>query len=447
MIKIGLSLAMQAVVLSTVVGAEPEMSLLRVPPEEPVTKSWVLVNLARPYFGASVVSSGAGSGSREAADAASLLIGENQVLLSEDPAQRWTLRNGKQEILIALPEVYMVERFNFFNLQAKGSYEVYTSPVSLPADSPKWKLAGKADFQGRQAHTLRIPRVDVRRMKIVFQVNEPGEITSLGIFGRVDPSTLTSLVVDDQAGAPVAASTASSAPPQANLGNRLIGARVAGISSGEPTRAYFTIDDDAESYVDFETKSDTRPSILLDLGSPREVSRVSFLTDSQPGMVDIYLLNTLPDGTELSESAGAGLALSESVIDRLPKMASLAFVLPVVPVSWGQNQPNVPVLKIPPDFFVNNKPAQSVEILGDGSLKPGAFASRQARFILFTYRPGPEGRTRPFRVFTVAVFGNYFHRLDPEPPPPASGPSVAVAAVGAPAVDLPKIPQIQPVSP
>ena len=93
---------------------------------------------------------------------------------------------GETTFVIKLPTTAQLDRFTFVNenAAAAGSLKISVSNYKLPAASPKWtEVDGSISFTRKRLFNLSMLGVEARYVKLSFNVEKPGRIASLGLYG------------------------------------------------------------------------------------------------------------------------------------------------------------------------------------------------------------------------------------------------------------------------
>ena len=119
-----------------------------------------------------------------------------------------------------------------------------------------------------------------------------------------------------------AAETSDQAPASAtevDLAKAQSGGRVIFVSSGARLTGIHAIDDDRRTTFPF-SRSDSRPTVIVELTENRPIHRVSVVLGSEGGKVEVYLLDKLPrttvdldQATPVGSLADAGIGREASV--------------------------------------------------------------------------------------------------------------------------------------
>jgi hypothetical protein len=109
-------------------------------------------------------------------------------LVSDNPSIGYTVSNGTTTVLIALPKIQTIDTVSFFNRGAKGRFTVATSNVKLPAASPRWKQITRQELSDEAVKAALGPN-EAKYIRVTFDVNEPGQISALGVYSPSNNGT------------------------------------------------------------------------------------------------------------------------------------------------------------------------------------------------------------------------------------------------------------------
>jgi hypothetical protein len=228
-------------------------------------------------------------------------------LIMDDDTVSCPLEAGETTFVIKLPTTSLLDRFTFVNenAAAAGQLKISVSNYKLPAASPKWQeVDGSITFTRKRLFNLSMLGVEARYVRLSFQVEKPGRIASLGLYGG---ETLERFALRQQQVAQqlswIAPGTTRISAGRAedhlnfNFANSYAKGRVVYVSSGPLASARRMIDDDNETGFHFAA-DDAHPTVIVELAQSSELRRVSALyTMKTPGRLDVYLLNKINDDT------------------------------------------------------------------------------------------------------------------------------------------------------
>lgn len=256
-----------------------------------------------------------------------------QALISDDASLGYPLSPGVTSLLVTLPKIEVLSRFNFISYEAGGEVSISASSVKLPFESPDWRSIAKGKpFNSQQVIGCALGSIEARYLKFDFNTQTPGRIASLGLFGlpkisnfKIQPATFNYAV----AGGSGQLQARSVFFDYANL---YTGANVVAVSGGGAVdRAQSMIDGNPETSYAFDP-GDPAPSMVVDLGSRRSLNRVSCVYQAVPGKLEVYLADN--PGAEAAgfqrvnlnyvgapQESGSGAATSGTSAHRLALMS------------------------------------------------------------------------------------------------------------------------------
>ena len=283
-------------------------------------------NLARMNCGAHITWFSS-EGSRDLTPSTAARVGESATdLLLDDNTLNCQVAGGENTFLVTLPNISNLNRLSFINekSEATGYLQVFVSNYRLGPNDYGWNRVGRGySFSHQRFVSLALPAVEAKYVKISFQVDKPGAIAGLGLYGE---QTLSSFADQRRRGTAAAATFAYSAmtlPSQNNLNFNLANlyarAKVVAVSSGRADQVSRMIDDDPSTEFNF-APNDPHPTVVVELAVDQRLRRISAIYDTKPGRLDIFLLNSLPgpgtlDNTKpvvsLTDADGSGKAAAE----------------------------------------------------------------------------------------------------------------------------------------
>ncbi len=107
-------------------------------------------------------------------------------LIMDDDSLSCPLQEGETTFVIKLPPTSLLDRFSFVNenATAAGELKISVSNHKLPANSPQWvDVDGSINFTRKRLFNLSMVGVEARYLKPAFNVQKPGRIASLGLYG------------------------------------------------------------------------------------------------------------------------------------------------------------------------------------------------------------------------------------------------------------------------
>ncbi len=251
-------------------------------------------NLARYHFGADV------EAAPHSNPIASLQLSVNSednnvaeaALLCDDPTVGYALTNGKTTLVVSLSRIENIDSISFLNSGAKGEVEIATSDAKLPAQSAQWHQVSRQEIESNMVQA-KIGPSDAKYLRLTFNMNEPGRIAAFGVYSTPALADFTAPRVRKVANASDTFGLITS-----NLADVHAKARALYVSSGSDlAQANRMIDGQAVTSYTF-TADDHAPSAIIDLGKTTSISRISAIYASREGMIDFYVLQTLPGATK-----------------------------------------------------------------------------------------------------------------------------------------------------
>jgi hypothetical protein len=238
---------------------------------------------------------------------------EAAALIMDDDTVSCSLAEGETNIVIALPNPALLDRFTFLNenAAAHGELSIAVSNYRLPAKSAKWTpVEGTVAFTNKRTFDLSLLGVEAKFVRLTFRVQKEGRIAALGLYGQ------QSL---DQFGArqghvmQVSNAIDGNRPADRvnfNFANAYARAHVRFVSSGVVVDSGKMIDDDPITAYTFSF-SDPHPTVVVELSAVQRLHRVSAIYDMHAGRLDVYALNKLTGDVENFD----GLKPIASVVD------------------------------------------------------------------------------------------------------------------------------------
>ena len=280
------------------------------------------VNLARANLGAEIKSSRPGS---IVESVLGTLGGEesNQSefgLISSDTSISYPLPEGATSFIVTLPFLSANNQFTFANDSGgQGKVSIFVSSTALEFGSPKWKKASEpVSFATNGSVKVEFPMIEGQWVKIDYQMTKAGRINGFGIFGETKNSGLVEKPQQVKETQPI------SQIVNYNYADIVTSvATVSHVSSYGPSfdlaKAYNMIDDNTGSYYDFAPE-DATPIVVVDLGFTESIRRITANYETGPGVMELYVMNKLPDGNEIPADKPSGapqiLVLPEDFFDR-----------------------------------------------------------------------------------------------------------------------------------
>ncbi len=107
-------------------------------------------------------------------------------LLRDDDPLGCRLPVGVTSMIMSLPKIEVLNRFNFINLTAGGKVTISVADTKLPADSPLWHpvdLGQEFSPGGSEVVACDLRSTEGRYVKLDFDVRTAGSIDTFGLFG------------------------------------------------------------------------------------------------------------------------------------------------------------------------------------------------------------------------------------------------------------------------
>jgi hypothetical protein len=229
-------------------------------------------------------------------------------LLLDDNTLSCHLARGDNTFLIALHDISILDRFTFINEnpETAGTVQIFVSNYRIEPNDNRWiKSDRKLAFSDQRFISMSLAGVEAKYVKISFVVKKATTIAGLGLYGQ---KTLASFANQQSQLRPEAAKVAdriedSLGPDNLNFNfaNLYARAQVVHVSSGDKDRVQRMIDDDPTTAFAF-LQNDAHPTVVIELAENQRLSRISAVYERQPGQLDIYVSNQLPDVAKLIET-------------------------------------------------------------------------------------------------------------------------------------------------
>ncbi len=215
-----------------------------------------------------------------------------QALISDDASLGYPLAPGVTSLLVTLPKIEVLSRFNFISYEAGGEVSISASSVKLPFESPDWRSIAKARaFGSQQVVGCPLGSIEARYFKFDFNTQTPGRIASLGLFGLPKISNFKIQPMTFNYAAAGGAGQLQARSVFFDYANLYTGANVVAVSrGGSLDQAQAMIDGNPETSYAFDA-TDPAPSMVVDLGARRSLNRVSCVYQAGPGRLDVYLVD------------------------------------------------------------------------------------------------------------------------------------------------------------
>ncbi|MGH8094222.1 MAG: hypothetical protein ACREIF_12245 [Chthoniobacterales bacterium] len=357
-------------------GSAADLVLQKAPPLTVKEAPAYPENLARYHFGADV------KAAPHSVPLAKLQLssnGEDQntsetALLCDDPTTGYRLPAGASSLLISLSRIENVESVAFLNEGAEGDFAISVSNADVPVNSPEWRSVGHGSMSLR-AIAANIGPGEAKYVKVNFNLSHPGRIAAFGVYA-------TPALSDFTMPRPRKVSFEENSPSFAliNFNFSDLHSRARGLyaSSGDLEQISNMIDNRATTSYRFAA-GDAAPTAVIDLGRERDLSRICALYAAQPGMIEFYVLRTLPDDKASEESQ------VQQISDR------------------GQTGDLPASLRVSEKTLAGLKPVGSVVSGGEGRAAVD-FPQVTGRYIMLKWHPA-SAQNQAFSVAQVAAFG------------------------------------------
>jgi hypothetical protein len=417
--------------LSASLVAQEKIELMRI--SEPSSEELGLLpkNLARWHLGVRMLIPGE--------DEYQVLTAESHALsplgkfLDDDETEVVELDAGSHDLVVDLGDFLSVSRFFCMSFSASGRVSLFGSLNLMDIDSDGWVPLGRTlPFTAESTVDLRFPLMDVRFLRVRFDIEEPGGLGSLGAMGLLSASDMEFVGVASAKSAESDQGTASAAQEQEaaegmkleaeeaaelaftehasgslryDYGKLYSGSRVTYLSSGDPRLANFLIDDDILTYYDIPPE-ETSAVFVIQLPPGSQVDYVSMVMESGDSELELWFLNDLPEELE------AGFELQDSEMARFWKNPGSQ-----EPLLFASNDPqsvrtamqfaqtsDFRLVEISPEVITDfGDPIKARVRLGENRVQIPVPLS-EANFLVFRWTstsPIPMG----VRIFEISVIG------------------------------------------
>jgi hypothetical protein len=218
-------------------------------------------------------------------------------LIMDDDTISCPLQGGETTFVIALPKAAVLDRFTFVNenAAARGELKIAVSNYRLPASSSKWtEVEGVIPFARKRLFNLSMLGIEAKYVKLSFHVENEGRIAALGLYGEQSLKRFA-----EKQGRIVQIKNPTRTfnwedVVNFNFANVYARAHVVYVSSGSPFAATKMIDDDTVTSFHF-SKTDSHPTVIVELSDREQLHRVSALYKMQAGHLEVYFADRLPD--------------------------------------------------------------------------------------------------------------------------------------------------------
>lgn len=344
-------------------------------------------------------------------------------LMTDDPTASFEVATGEYRFVIDLTDFYTITRFNFKNFTAAGKLEIFYSRSLSPPDASDWKsLSPAVNFGPDQVLSPKFTPVDTRYLMAHLVITQPGVIGNMGAFGNLSVAEVR--MKEQDRDEDIAANTAratDSKPVKVNYASAHTDSRVTYVSSGSADTAISMIDDDVESFYDFEL-GEEESIIIVDLKEQREVNSVSMLFQSGPGDFDFYIVNTLPEDVKqvIDQMEGEKKAQSASkkgdddmamIYNRgkwEPLMLAQAGDDPLGSIMGFAGDAIFTTISLPGDFFNELSPTVEQNVDGNEERFRIDFSNLTGQYLIVRFMPAPGGGSF-LRIYEISLMGDYYN--------------------------------------
>ncbi len=232
-------------------------------------------------------------------------------LLRDDDPLGYALSPGTTSLVVALPKIEVLNRFNFLNLTARGKVAIAISSTKLPPLSSQWHAVQATDFSGDNGVvTCDLGSVEAKYVRVTFDVAAEGSIDTFGLYGQ--RTIRDNLPARGLTAKNMASDTEAGSDLRYVMFNYAVDAPHSGVvmvSPGEDLdRAQQMADGDVGTGYTFQP-GDVAPMAVVDLGETRALTRVGASFKAGPGRMSIYLVQ---DPQQRESSARTARADKES---------------------------------------------------------------------------------------------------------------------------------------
>lgn len=344
-------------------------------------------------------------------------------LMTDDPTAAFEVQPGEYRFVIDLGDFYRITRFNFKNFSSLGAIELFYSRSLEAPDGKGWKSAAPEEgFGFNEIVSPKFKAFEARYLMAHLTIEQAGIIGNMGAFGNLSVAEVK--MREQKRDEDIAANTARSTdskPVKFNYASVHADSSVSYVSSGQATQAVSMIDDDVESFYDFDA-SDEENIIIVDLSDQREVNSVSMLFESGPGEFDFYVVNKLPEDVQKLIEEREQQQQKKAASEKAPKgdddMAMIFNQGQWEPLLLAQNGDDplgsivgfagdalLTTISLPGDFFNNLSP--TVEQVVDGSDERFRidFSNLSGRYLIIRFVPAPSSGTT-LRIYEISLMGD-----------------------------------------
>jgi hypothetical protein len=221
-------------------------------------------------------------------------------LIMDDDTLSCPLGAGQTTFVVKLPTTSLLDRFSFVNdnAAATGRLKIAVSNNRLPAESPKWtEVDGSINFTHKRVVNLSMLGVEARYVRLSFNVEKPGRIASLALYGG---ETLERFALREEANQHEITWVSNTIAGRSdmvedklnfNFADLYAKAQIVQISSGSTASAKRVRDSEAGYRF---SADDPQPTVVVELAENQRPRRVSALYKMQAaGRLDVFLLKEM----------------------------------------------------------------------------------------------------------------------------------------------------------
>jgi hypothetical protein len=366
--------------MPTTIASAADLLLRKAPPLTVRQAPAYPENIARYHFGAAVIARpqsvsltrlqlSSASQDQNTAEAA---------LLCDDPTTGYQLNAGESSLFVSLSNIENVSSLSFLNDGAQGSFAIAISNADVPENSPQWRAVANGVMTDG-AISMNIGPGEAKFVKVTFKITRPGRIAAFGVYAT---PALSDFTMPRPRKVSFEVSTPGFALINFNFSDLHAKARGLYASSGDLEQVNHLIDDQPATSYKFAA-GDAAPTVIVDLGRERTLSRLAAIYAPQAGSFDFYVLHALPPGpNEAMVSAGSNLQQVANTTETADLPASLEFS---------------------EEAFVGLKPVGSVVSAGEGRAAVD-FPETVGRYVMLKWHPA-HAQGEAFSIAQVAAFG------------------------------------------
>lgn len=365
---------------STLAQPAPSIDLYRVPDASEQQLERIPKNLARWHMGATLVL---------VKDEQFLRIQvpdvgyfDESVLLSDNSALTYTIAQGQHDYIIDLGQFMKVSRFFFNNESAAGTMQIMSSMSLDPLESGKWvKLTQPVAFNQGVIPSTTFAEVDTRYLLVRFNIVDPGRI---GHFGATGPLNITQADFQIGKGEETEETIKAQSPIiDYDFGSAYTGSRII-YASGGTLDAIFNLQDD-DPTTSHEFPGDEESIVIIDLRKKTQMRTIAAnFSPGQPGTLQLYLTNHLPDEFTSDEQTGVATYTNElGHVERAELAANYDSNFEVFMAAQQEQQ----IVRVPSDFFFDIEDSYSVELKGENTRIHHTFDEVERRYVIVRYIP------------------------------------------------------------